>query len=520
MTQYINLQGGSNPYSTPPQTPSQNNQNSPTIFNYFQENSPVNERTIQLPFPLLEPSNSNSNTENLSSPLINRSLDFSYKANLLDVTCEQTYYGYIKQQIKKVIKLRTKIFSKIKPDKDNTKLIQQLDKIYYDSNVARPEDFLTGDFIVEIGSGLDYDGPYNEYLRLLSENVASIFISETNISTGYPILKLNPNLNLNNLALFISPFGTILNILKLLNRKNVNILSKLELGHIIKFFIIDQLKIKSSDNTINKINLDIIPKNFLDIIIGYVKYCSRQTTSSTELQNRLSDDEIKELLENEACFKGTVYCFVKFVHSKFNPGLKLDIDYIKCFSKEQNFSFILAEEIDWTEYSMDSQVERLISYVYNKTNQISLLKLYSMFYYNEIVNVDEFISSLDFIGLQTENGNEPFPQSLKNNLLAICLNYQACLNSENSETKNLIEKIGSHDEFIKLLLIYMSSLDVLVPKTRYTFYLTSGQQDILFAHTCFRKIDILDTTNNYNLHELTSAIISRIIVGTGFNRAG
>lgn len=234
----------------------------------------------------------------------------------------------------------------------------------------------------------------------------------------------------------------------------------------------------------------------------------------------MNDIEIKEYLKNLHCFKATVYNFVKFVHSKFNPSNKIELDYIKCFSDRPDFLF--AEDVDWDEYLVEPEVRKLILLIPEERNMppsFNIFQLYSAFYYNENVEPNDFIQVLRFGDIVSRESTRPFPEILKSKIIQICQNYQSCLDLGN-ETTELISNIGTQEEFIKKLLIYMSSSDVLIPGSTYTFNLTFEQQDILFAHTCFRTIDIREDAINLSLSDLTKAIILTIIGTTGFNRAG
>jgi hypothetical protein len=290
-------------------------------------------------------------------------------------------------------------------------------------------------------------------------------------------------------------------------KKNVNIVSKLEFGHIVKVLIIDNLKIDDTDISSNNhtINISHIPSYFLNMIIKYIQYCSK--SHSIRIHN-LTESVIKGFLQNANCFKATVYSFVKFIESGFEPDKKIDLDYISCFANQLNFAFV--EEIDWNYYSSDSTVIRLIQLFSKKS--FNVFQIYSMLYYNKAVRVEDFISKLVF--------SERFPENLKQNLISICTNYANCLDSSNSETRDLIATIGTQESFLKLLLIYMSGFDSIIPNTSYNFNLTYSQDGWLFGHTCSKTIDIIESAKDFSLHDLTSEIISTIKKNTRFNRAG
>jgi len=424
-----------------------------------------------------------------------------------DIVCEQTYYSYIKSLMIKKNNERRYISSSIKPIGDSTKLIQQLDMLFFGPTNLDQNQFIEGNFEIKIGDAVDVGGPYNEYLRLLSENLGSIFIIEENRTTGSKLLKFNPIFNFGDMTEFYAPILTLSNIIILLSIKNINIVTKLELGHIVKLLIIDNLEVIERN-----INLEKIPRYFLDIIIGYVKYCSKES-------HPISEDNIRAFLQNADCFKATVYYFVQFVHENFKPNLKIDLDYIRCFSNRLDFAF--SDDIDWNLFLIEPAIAKLIKTVSEKVTLSSpptVFKLYSMFYYNEIVKVEEFVAKLKFVGLAARDGNNTFLEQLKKKLIAICSNYASCLDPAKAETSETIETIGSQENFIKLLLSYMSGLNVIIPGEDYKFQLTSSQQDLLYSHTCFKTIDIVKTASDLSLHDLTSGIISRILDNTGFNR--
>lgn len=105
-------------------------------------------------------------------------------------------------------------------------------------------DLVNGNFKVQYGTGIDAGGLYNEYLRLLGENLSSIFVIENNRLTSSKILRLNPVFK--DLTVFNAPLLTLSYVIKLLRKKNVNIISQLELGHIVKLLIIDNLEVNIS----------------------------------------------------------------------------------------------------------------------------------------------------------------------------------------------------------------------------------------------------------------------------------
>jgi len=438
-----------------------------------------------------------------------------------NIVCEQTYYSYLEFLMQKIYTERSNSiidkleFFDLTPNSDDTKLIQQIDNLSIENSNFNTDNFINGKFKVIYGSAIDAGGPYNEYLRKLGENLQSIFIIEDDRSTNLRKLKFNPELNLFNLELFYAPLPTLLNISKLLFTKNVNIVSKLEFGHIIKVLIIDELIIDSSNIDPNKhtVNLSRVPEYFLLMIIKYIQYCSKK-------KHDLTEDIIKGFLQNANCFKATVYFFVKFIETEFEQNTKIDLDFIECFNIQSDFAFV--EAVDWDFYLSESAVIRLIK-LFSK-NLFNVFQIYSMLYYNKKVRTEEFVSKLDFIGLTLPPSSQipydEFPEKLQANLTTICTNYADCLDKSKPETKELIDLVGSQESFIKLILKYMSGFDVIVPNTRYTFKLTSNQQELLFVHTCSKTIDILDTAIDYTLHDLTAAIISRIIVNIRFNRAG
>jgi len=408
--------------------------------------------------------------------------------------------------MKKTLRNRSEATFDLEPNSDNTKLIEQIDKLYYE-NSDFLKAFVSGNFTVVYGSAIDMGGPYNEYLRLLGENLQSIFVVEEDTRNNLRKLKFNPALNLFNNELFYAPLPTIFIIAKLLATKNVNIVSKLEFGHIVKVLIIDKLKTDDTNIDSNKhtINISHIPSYFLNMIIKYIQYCSN---SQSTRQHDLTESVIKGFLQNANCFKATVYFFVKFIESGFEPNTKIDLDYISCFANPSSFAFV--EDIDWNYYSSDSTVIRLIQ-LFSK-NSFNVFQIYSMLYYNKVVKVEDFISKLVF--------NERFPENLKQNLISICTNYANCLDSSKPETRDLIDTIGSQESFLKLLLIYMSSFDSIIPNTSYKFNLTFSQEGWLFAHTCSKTIDIMESAKDFSLHDLTSEIILTIKRNTRFNRAG
>lgn len=434
--------------------------------------------------------------------------------NLDNVVCEQSYYAYVKSQLnKKHIARAEHSLMSLTPVEDKTKLIQQLDGLFFESENFSQKKFTRGEFQIVNSHALDYGGPFHEYLRLLGENLSQVFVEEYNGANGQTTLKLSPELK--DLSVFNAPIITLLNVIRLLGTKNVNVISQFKLGHIVKLLIIDRLEVNipnPEDKKSSTVDLNSVPAYFLTVIINYIKYCSRQ-------ERQMSDEEIRGFLGNLYCFKAVVYNFVAFVHSRFAQELKIDLDYIQCFGDGMDFTF--ADDIDWDVFLVEPEVKKLIEMLKSKLINPNVFQLYSAFYYNETVQVEDFINVLKFNQVENLNGTRPFPVSLKDMIIAICRNYQSQLDPANEETQGLIESAGTQEEFVKKLLIYMSSLEVLVPGAEYTFNLTFGQQDVLFSHTCSRTIDILEIANSFTPHELARVIILTISgPSSGFNRAG
>jgi len=283
--------------------------------------------------------------------------------------------------------------------------------------------------------------------------------------------------------------------------KPANIKSVVKFGHIIKSLIENQFTFANA----KRFNIDE-SKTFADIIVSYVKFCSRNSSV-------LTDEEITRFLQNNQCFNAVLFCFVKYIETNFNPAQKLDHDYIDCFSSSNPPDFLFVDDIDWSEYDCDDLVKGLIQHLY-LTNS-NLFKIYSGLYCDQSLIPADFINKLKFIGLVNGNGNLPFPLELENKIKRIFTNYEECLKSKilDAIDQKLVfdikKSIGSQEDFIRKFLKYSSGSDVLLD-VEYIFQLTTVQPDIFFVHTCFQTVDIVQTAESKSLFDLTVDFVSRI----------
>jgi hypothetical protein len=410
-----------------------------------------------------------------------------------EITCIGEFAAYINLQIKKKITQRS-YSSFIINDSPESK-ISILDRILIDERSI--SSFVEGNFRINSGSATDAGGPYRQFTSELADEFTSLFkIKDRKLQLNISNSQLPSN---NNLIIFY--------ITQFLMTKPANIKSVVKFGHIVKSLIENQFTFANA----KRFNIDE-SKTFADIIVSYVKFCSRSSRV-------LTDEEITEFLQNNKCFSAVLFCFVKYIETNFNPALKLDHDYIDCFSSSNPPAFLFVEDIDWSEYDCDDLVKQLIKDL-NASN--NLFKIYSGLYYDQSFIPADFINKLKFIGFV--NDNLPFPLELKNKIIRIFTNYEECLNSkildrvEQKLVLDIKKSIGSQEDFIRKFLKYSSGTDIL-QDVEYIFQLTSVQPDIFFVHTCFQTVDIVQTAELKSLFDLTVDFVSRIEANV-FNVAG
>jgi len=541
MTQYINLQGGSgsrrsNPFSnnnnnnrrrlnntnsensnlsnwypsTPPQVQNSNPSTPPQVQN-SNPSTPTDQAIIRSDIPpgLLRSSRYNfpqiNEDENVDGIGIlaqetSRSL-FPHSPEprpepIPEITCIGEFAAYINLQIKKKITQRS-YSSFIINDSPESK-ISILDRILIDERSI--SSFVEGNFRINSGLAIDAGGPYRQFASELADEFTSLFkIKDGKLKLDISNSQLPSN---NNLIIFY--------VAQFLKTKPVNIKSVVKFGHIVKLLIENQFTFANTE----RFNIDE-SKTFADIIVSYVKFCSRSS-------HVLTDEEITRFLQNDKCFSAVLFCFVKYIETNFNPAQKLDHDYIDCFSSSNPPAFLFVDDIDWSEYDCDKLVKQLILHLY--LTESNLFKIYSGLYCDQSLIPADFINKLKFIGLVNGNGNLPFPLELENKIKTIFTNYEGCLNSkildaaEQTLVFDIKKSIGSQEDFIRQFLKYSSGTDVLLD-VEYIFQLTSAQDDIFYVHACFQTVDIVQTAESKSLFDLTVDLISRIGVNV-FTRAG
>jgi hypothetical protein len=352
-------------------------------------------------------------------------------------------------------------------------LIQILNKL--NNNEIYDTDIKTRQFNVKFvdQSGIDYGGLTRQLFNQLSNEISLLFvkIDENTIDIDSRFTNI--------VEYRINYFTTIL---RALSTYNVDLITPINIGHIIKYYLIYDINDnnhnwyrnlieKLNNYTIGNVSIFIYLKIFLRVIYN---------KTNIEINEFFEDKNTKNILI-------VLYLFTSYL-TEYNfskPDNLLMQETIFSYLNEYTVSELCD---NFNKYNLGDNIKLVLSTLENGFIYYNISKILNHFSYNFIIRPESLISKITFTNCS---------ESYKTKLVNILTDFKSILHRElYSDNENIIFSITkynilyeTHEDFLKALLIYWTGSPHIVD-TKYEIHKNTNLTGYLYAHTCFFTLDI------------------------------